>query len=227
MDQYVCVRMVQGWGMDLSLFQFDWYLTWVVFLMNSDRAIYGRYSARQSNDVQGLARALEGALELHKNYPVNKAELAGKVGPALPWKRSEELPAIKERGKFGEAESKKGCVHCHNIREAVTKSYRSLGQPAPDRILAPWPGPERMGVSLQGGERATVSEVRKGTPAEKAGVQAGDRIVRFGGQPILSITDVEWVLWSGPDQGDLKAELDRGGRKLEATLSLPAGWRSP
>jgi hypothetical protein len=225
MDEFVCVRMVQGWGMDLSIFQFDWRATWIVFLMNADRAVYGRYGARQSNDLQGLARALEGALDLHKKFPANKEELAGKVGPALPWKKAEDLPGIREKGKFGEAESKKGCVHCHNVQEGLTKSYRSLGQSAPQRILAGWPGPERMGVALQAGERAAVTEVQRGTPAEKAGLQAGDRIVRFGGQPILSITDVEWVLWSGPDQGDLRIEVDRGGRKVEAVVSLPSGWR--
>src|SRR5688500_18768598 len=51
MERFVCVRIVQGWGLDLSLFQFDWRQTWMVFLMNSDRALYGRYDARQADDL--------------------------------------------------------------------------------------------------------------------------------------------------------------------------------
>ena len=49
MERFVCVRIVQAWGLDLSLFQFDWRQTWMVFLMNSDRALYGRYDARQAD----------------------------------------------------------------------------------------------------------------------------------------------------------------------------------
>src|SRR3954471_5761023 len=97
MDRYVCVRIVQGWGLDLSLFQFDWRTTWTVFLMNADRTIYGRYDAREANDALGLRKALEGALELHQKWPANKAELAGKTGPAPRWKRPEDIPALQEK----------------------------------------------------------------------------------------------------------------------------------
>src|SRR5256712_5285219 len=105
MDRFVCVRVVQAWGLDLSLFQFDWRLTWSVSLMNGDKEIYGRFGPRFQDDLEGLKRALEGSLELHKSYPANKEELAGKKEIAIPWKVPEEMPAIVERGKFRPAES--------------------------------------------------------------------------------------------------------------------------
>jgi len=226
MDQFVCVRVVQAWGMDLSLFQFDWQATWMVFLMNSERVIYGRYGRSSENTVEGLRTALEGALELHKNYPANKAELEGKAGTSLPWKTPEALPAIQEKGKYREAESKGGCIHCHNVLSGVTKSFRAAGQAVPERFAAPYPAPERMGVSLDTKERATVTSVTAGSPAEKGGLQRGDKILRLGGQPILSIADVQWVLFSGPGSGPLKVEFDRAGQKLDAMVTLPPGWRT-
>ena len=46
MEQFVRVRVVQGNGMDLSLFQFDYDLTFAVFFMNADKTIYGRFGTR-------------------------------------------------------------------------------------------------------------------------------------------------------------------------------------
>jgi serine protease Do len=222
MDRYVCVRVVQGYGLDLSLFQFDWRQTWVVFLMNADRGIYGRYDAREANDAVGLRKAMEGALELHEKWPANKAELAGKTGPAPRWKTPEEIPAL---GKPRPVTSRNGCIHCHNILEGGTKSLEALKEPVPARDLAPYPVPQRVGIMLSTKERATVSSVDRNSPAEKSGFREGDRIIRFGGQPILSWADVQWVLYLANDGDAIKVELDRGGTSAEATLTLPAGWR--
>jgi serine protease Do len=226
MDRFVCVRIVQAWGLDLSLFQFDWRQTWTVFLMNSERAIYGRYDARQADDLAGLRKALEGALELHEKWPANQAELAGKTGPALRWKAPEEIPALLEKGKFKPAVGRDGCIHCHNILEGTKKSYKALGDPLPARFSAPYPTPQRVGIMLSTKERATVTDIDKNSPAEKAGIQEGDRILRFGGQPVLSWADVQWVLYTCDDAKPLKVEIDRGGKAVEATLVLPSGWRT-
>ena len=51
MEKFVCVRIIQGWGMDLSLFQFDYELTWAVFLLNADKTIYGRYGYGMSTEA--------------------------------------------------------------------------------------------------------------------------------------------------------------------------------
>ncbi|HLF93336.1 MAG TPA: PDZ domain-containing protein [Planctomycetota bacterium] len=226
MDQFVCVRVVQAWGMDLSIFQFDWRLTWAVFFMSGDKTVYGRFSPRQQDDVEGLRKALEGALELHKKYPANKDELAGKKGIPLPWKAPEEMPAISEKGKFQPAEGKKGCIHCHNVQEGAAKSFKQAGMAVPDRFFAPYPTPQRVGFMLEARDQTRIIDITQGWPAAKAGLQVGDRIVRFGGQPILSIADVQWVLWSSADTATIPVEVDRGGQKVESALALPAGWRT-
>ena len=226
MDRFVCVRVVQGHGLDLSLFQFDWRQTWVVFLLNADRAIYGRYDAREANDVLGLRKAMEGALELHEKWPANKAELAGKTGAPLRWKTPEEIPALQEKGKPRAVTGRNGCIHCHNVLEGATKSYKDLGEPVPERYLAPYPTPQRVGIMLSTRERATVTDIDRHSPAEKAGIKEGDRILRFGGQPVVSWADVQWVLYTHPDPDPVPVELDRAGTLVRVSLLLPPGWRT-
>lgn len=225
MEGYVCVRIVQGYGLDLSLFQFDWRQTWVVFLLNADRAIYGRYDCREANDAIGLRKALEGGLELHEKWPANKAELAGKTGPAPRWPRPEEIPALQEQGKPRPVTGRNGCIHCHNVLEGGTRSLEALKEPVPARDLAPYPVPQRVGLMLSTKERATVSSVDRNSPAEKAGVREGDRIVRFGGQPVLPWADVQWVLYRAEDGDAIRVELDRGGAPVSVSLTLAPGWR--
>jgi serine protease Do len=226
MDRFVCVRIVQAWGLDLSLFQFDWRQTWVVFLMNAERAVYGRYDPREANDLIGLRKALEGALELHEKWPANKAELAGKIGPAPRWKSPEEIPALQEKGRPKPVVGRNGCIHCHNVQEGLTKTHEARGEPVPLQLVAPYPTPQRTGIMLSTKERATVTDIDKNSPAEKAGIREGDRIIRFGGQPVVSWADVQWVLYTCDDSKPVKVEIDRGGKAVEATLVLPPGWRT-
>lgn len=75
-------------------------------------------------------------------------------------------------------------------------------------------------------ERATVTDIDRHSPAEKAGIQVGDRIVRFGGQPVISWADVQWVLHTAADAIPIPVELDRSGKRIDASLVLPPGWRT-
>jgi len=112
------------------------------------------------------------------------------------------------------------------VLEGTTRALRALGEPVPARLTAPYPTPQRVGIMLSTRERATVTDVDRHSPAERAGVQVGDRIVRFGGQPIVSWADVQWVLYTASDAEPIRIDLDRAGRPVEATLVLPSGWRT-
>ena len=75
-------------------------------------------------------------------------------------------------------------------------------------------------------ERATITDIDRHSAAEKAGLKVGDRILRFGGQPVLSWADVQWVLFTAGDTDPLKVEIDRAGERIDAVLVLPPGWRT-
>jgi membrane-associated protease RseP (regulator of RpoE activity) len=233
MEKFVNVRVIQGWGLDLSLFQFDQELTWAVFFMNADKTVYGRYGSRSDHkdttkdiSLDGLKRAMEGALELHKEYPANKKDLAGKAGPKAPFPTPESIPELRGKPNVKPADGTRGgCIHCHQAHDAEVWSLRSAKQPIADKSLWPFPMPDELGLSLDPKERATVTAVAAGSPAEKGGFKTGDKIAKLEGQPILSIADVQWVLHNAKDGSTLKADVDRGGQKASASLALANGWR--
>lgn len=230
LDQFVCVRVVQMWGVDLDLFQFDGHLTWAVFFMNADRAIYGRYGSRSSPDaaqdvsIEGFKKAMEGALELHKAYPADRRALAGKTGATRAWKTAEALPAWAGRFKAGDT-SRRGCVHCHFVDDGWVKSAWMTRHAVPDTLLWSYPMPDALGLSLDPRERATVKGVAAGSAAEKAGFRIGDRIRSLDGQPLLSIADVQWALHVAQEPGTLDADVERGGQAVAVRLPLAPGWR--
>ncbi len=235
MEQFICVRIVQANGLDLGLFQFDYDLTFAAFFLNADRVLYGRYGTRsdlkqaeREMSLEGFGKAMAAALELHKNYPANKAALEGKQALPPRIKVPEEFPTLKGRFQAQvdfEGKPVQSCIHCHQIREAERKLVREAHQPLSDELLFPWPMPDAVGLSFDPKEKATLARVVAGSSAEKDGFKAGDEIVALEGQPILSIADVQWVMQNAATPAKLKADVLRAGKKQSLTLTLAAGWR--
>jgi hypothetical protein len=236
LEKYVRVRVVSTNSLDLSLFQFDYDQSFAVFLLNADGTIYGRFGTRSHRtdwigdvSLPGMAKALEGGLELHAAYPKNKDVLAGKRGPAPEFPTPEKFPMLT--GKYGpklnyEGNVVQSCIHCHQVGDAQKNYYRAKKEAIPEHVLFPYPHPKSQGLVLDPKERATVLKVEPGSPAEKAGLRAGDALLTLDGQPLLSMADVQWVLHRTPAEGKtILAEITRGGAKQSLTLYLPAGWR--
>ena len=234
LDQFVCVRLVQCYGLDRELFQFDPSLTMVSFFMNADGDLYGRYGTRAGKDdaehvsAAGLRAAMTGALVLHKMWREDRAQMREKLSAKKhndsPWSRYEDIPIMK--GRVAPAsEGKKECYHCHWVQGGEILSRRAAAKPIDDRQLWMYPMLDVLGAALDPEQRATIARVLPHTPAAKAGWRAGDQILEMEGQPILSIADVQWVLHRAGDTGKLDITVRRGRRKHQTELELPHGWR--
>ncbi|HET6882477.1 MAG TPA: Trx7/PDZ domain-containing (seleno)protein [Pirellulales bacterium] len=235
LEKFVCVRIINANGLDLSLFQYDYDQSFAAFFLNTDQTIYGRYGTRSHEtesdrdvSVEGFAKALAAALELHERFAENKALLAAKHGLEPLAKAPEELPALK--GKYGSRINYEGnvvqsCIHCHQVGEAMRLVYRAGGRAIPEKLLYPYPLPSVLGLVMDPHERARVRKVEPGSSAERDGWQAGDEIVNLEGQPVLSIADLQWVLHNAGDAHALTAEVVRGSESRKLPLSLGPGWR--
>lgn len=235
-DQFICARIINANTLDLSLFQFDYDVSFAAMFFNGDRTIYGRFGTRAQKDsrakdvtLDGFKKALEGALELHRGYPANKQSLAGKQGNPISAKTPLDYPTLNEKYKpeldwAGKVVG--SCIHCHMLRDAERKTLRDNNLPLPDALVYPSPLPESIGLSFDNHERALIKSVTENSPASAAGFQSSDNISVLEGQPVISVADVQWVLDHAPASGTLKASVIRDGKTKELDISLPAGWRT-
>ncbi len=235
LDQFVCARVINANALDLSLFQFDYDLSFSALIFNADRTLYGRFGSwthqknQHDKSTAGFKRALEGALEIHQGYPSNKPALYGKQSPPSPYQTPVNIPTLD--GKYQMELDWNGkvvpsCVHCHQIGDALRRVHRESREPMPTGLIYPMPAPETIGLTLAQDAAAKVFAVATHSAAASAGFQPGDDIVSLGGQRLISIADLSWVLHRAPASGDLPVVVKRGAAMKSLTLSLPDGWRS-
>ncbi len=133
LEQFVRVRVVGTNGLDLATFQFDTDQSWLVFLLRADGTVYGRFGTRSDHkawaddvSVEGLARALEGALELHKAFPRDQAALAGKRGPEPSFPTPEQYPELKRRSTARRSTTRgRWCPRVSTATRSATRSGRT------------------------------------------------------------------------------------------------------
>ena len=96
------------------------------------------------------------------------------------------------------------------------------------RIRVAWPGlslqpvtpylARRLGWREAGG--FVVTRVERGGPADKAGVQVGDRLVAVNGVTLNSVDDVQRSIYGATVGDRLALRLERGGRRFDTGLVL-------
>jgi serine protease Do len=239
LKSFVRCRIVGTNGLDLSLFEFDTDQSFAVFMFNADRTLYGRYGTRSAQkdwvddvSVEGLGKALQGALQIHREYPSNRPSLIGKQPGKQLFATPEQIPSLATRftSKLDyEGNVVKSCIHCHQIGDAMKEYYRAESKSGkiPDSVLFPYPHPKSIGLILDPKECATVLRVAEGSVAQAAGFKTGDRIETLAGQRMLSFADVQWVLNGVPNEGgQLIASVVRGKETIPLEFKLDQGWRT-
>ena len=233
--EFVCVRLINANTLDLSLFQFDYDLSFSTMFFNGDGTVYGRYGSwthqknSQDRTTAGYKQALEGALAIHRGYPSNKDLLKGKQGRPMPVNDPLQLPELAGKYKREldwDGKVVQSCVHCHQVSDAVRSVYRAEKKTIPQQLVYPMPLPDTIGLTLGSDAATRVETVESGSIAAKAGLQPGDEITSLNGQPLISTADFSWVLHHAFDEGTLAAKVMRAGKETPLNIVLPRGWRS-
>jgi hypothetical protein len=228
--QFVCVRVIQTNGLDLKRFQYDYDMSWAAMIMNADQTIYGRYGTRTASgpasDAQlspaAFRKALERALDIHKNYPTNRDALAGKTGKPPEYATPNHIPGLQERP--AKAVIRQECIHCHMVKEYALRAKWEEGRLSSADLWV-YPMPDQIGLALDIDDGLLVKAVAPGSPAAAAGLSAGDELQTLGGQPLISTADVQWVLHNSPNETRLPVTFRRGGQPQTASFVLSGDWK--
>ncbi len=209
---------------DLSLFKFDYDLTFYAFFLNGHELVYGRYGGRDGGKADArlstasLVATMKRALTMHAR---RKNEKPARRGARQTVR---DLPYFKRVRATGKQAP--NCIHCHHIGGwiAQEKMVRGTFDKRRDTLL--YPLPENIGFSLERDSGITVKSVKAGTPAARAGLRVGDQLLQVGETPILSQGDVIHRLNDVWGTVRLPLVVWRKGAKKKLTVSLSGdAWR--
>lgn len=210
-------------GVDLDTFDFDFDLTWAALFMNSDGHVYGRYGSRDEGpaeaglSLQGLKYAMSEALKAYRAKP--DAKPAGKHGSqAGLFAKPESYPAARRL-------KKDSCIHCHQVHNFQQELFWTRKTWSKDRMWR-YPPAKNVGLRLDVDRGDKVKSVKSGSPADRAGMQAGDVLETLNDRRISSAADVQYALHHAPKAGRIAVTWSRDGRTMKGMLSLSKGWRN-
>lgn len=211
------MRLLKVSGSDLSLFEFDYDLTWMGFFVTPDERVIGRYGGRDASgpdarlSLAGLRHAMNAALEARKDVEKEEAPKRGKAVLA------EEYPAAKRMAK-------NECIHCHQVYEFRREQRIKAEQWKPEERWV-YPLPENVGLTLLVDQGDKVKSVRDGSPAAKAGLKAGDVVRRVNGVRVASQADLQYGLHRAGWKDEIAITWARDGKEQSGKLVLAEGWR--
>lgn len=218
---FIPVRVTSMAGVDLSRFTFDFDLTFAVVFAHADGTVYARYGARDADSAEGrlsmasLVATAKGAFARHQSY--SKAPAPPKLKP----RTIEDLPWFQRK-------KKPKCVHCHTVHDGEMEQARLDKRFDRERFISRYPLPDKLGIVLGVDRQTKVEEVLRSSPASRARVRKGDRLLTVSGIPVLTQADVAYLLHQAPPGATkLPLEVERKGDKLALELKLKKGWKIP
>ena len=215
---FVLVRMLNMRGVNLNIFDFDFDLTWAALFLSADEKIYGRYGNRDADSADrqlslaGLRYAMQQALATHRRRKTD-----GSVASNLPPRTVEQYPAAKRL-------KENACIHCHQVYSFRRQELEARGQWQPEEVWV-YPLPENVGLTIDLHQGNRVQAVRANSPADRAGLRAGDLLQSLNGWSVASVADVQYALHRAPAKSHIRATWQRDGREASADLAPPVDWR--
>jgi hypothetical protein len=244
LKQFVTVRLIDAKPVDLRILPMATYqdldLSWWGYFLSPEGRVYGVFGGRDEisdatriskpaliatlkrvlahhNDPRRLSWNIDGPLPDLQAPLQTPADLAGYSG----WSKKAKLDPKTQAA---------GCVHCHQVAEILREPAIEAKTFHKHNDLQMWPLPENVGIQVDRDNGLLVTGIIKDSPAEKAGLKAGDVLGAAGTdgnmRKLFGQADLRGVLNRMPN--DAKA-LDliylRDGKATAAQLSLTDGWR--
>ena len=211
------VRLTRIEHVDLNLFEFDYDITFMVFFLNAEKKVYGRYGGRDSEgadarqSLKGLNYTMQSVLRMHEREDKDFAPKSGEKPKFIS-----DIPGPRNFGR--------DCTHCHQVREALNAELKKAGRLNRDAVFR-YPPPDNLGLVLDLDRGDTVRAVKEKSAASAAGIKEGDALQKLNGVRIHSYADAQYALDIAPKEGAIDIVWQRDDKLHKEKLALPEGWR--
>ncbi|HEV8293521.1 MAG TPA: PDZ domain-containing protein, partial [Tepidisphaeraceae bacterium] len=115
---------------------------------------------------------------------------------------------------------------CHQVSEIIRQPAIDAGTFDKIRDTQIWPLPENVGIVLDRDDGLLVKSVQPNSPADSAGIKAGDSVAVAGDRRLFGQADFRGVLHRGPQgAGSIPLMWIRDGKIISGNLNVSEGWR--
>ena len=236
--QFITVRLTDAAAIDLRIFPVEGFadldLSWWGWFLSPEGRVYGVFGGRDhvSDATRISTPALRASLRrvLEHHYDPRRAgwDIDGPAPDLSGGSQSpRELPGYEGwlRNSYEDGR-KQTCLHCHQVNDVLRQPAVAAKTFDKQRDFDVWPLPENVGLVLERDHGLLVTNVIVGSPADKAGLKAGDVLGAAGGRRCFSQADFRGVLHRGPrGAGEIEVWWTRGAEAMSGKLAVAAGWR--
>ena len=240
--RFVTVRMIDATQLDLRYFPFkthqDLDLSWWAYFLASDGSYLGVFGGKDhvSDDTRISEVAFVNSLQrvLAHHYDPRRVDWkidlpvghASKIKSGPMDMRGYDLLVAKRPGMTKPHPQHGSCIHCHQVGDMMTLEVLDAGTFNKDQWLGKWPLPENAGIHLDRDDGLLVSKVTEGSPADTAGIRAGDRLGMAEGTRLFGQADFRGVLHrASAGAGKIDVGWQRDGKTHFSELEVEPGWR--
>lgn len=208
------MRLTRVIDVDIHQLEFDFDLTMMTFFLSPEGQVYSRYGGRDSKDAEnrlslaGFRHTMESVLAEHAKKAPQFAE------------RTVEKPQYPRDMNI----TKRGCVHCHNVKEQQEIDLTKAGKWSRDLVWR-YPPPDNIGLIPDVDRGNVVKSLTPESPAAKAGLKSGDQLRFLNRVPIHSFGDALFALDRAPAKGAIDVAWERDGKAMSTKLELGEGWK--
>lgn len=241
LTQFITVRLTDAAAIDFRLFPVEGFadmdLSWWGWFLSPVGKVYGVFGGRDHvSDATRISKpalvaSLLRVLGHHYDPRREKWDIDGPA-PDLSGapKSPRELPGYdgwRLTSHEGDGSVRKqSCIHCHQVNDILRQPAVAAKTFDKQRDFDVWPLPENVGLVLDRDHGLLITNVVRGSAAEKAGLKPGDVIGAAGGRRCFSQTDFRGALHRGPrGAGEIDIWWTRGGEGMSGSLSVADGWR--
>jgi hypothetical protein len=236
--QFITVRLTDAKAMDLRLLPVEGFqdldLSWWGYFLSPEGRVYGVFGGKDhvSDATRISPAALAATLTRVLAHHYDPRRSAWDIdGPAVELagapRNATNLAGYESWFSRGGKEVKaQVCIHCHQVSEILRQPALDAGKFDKLRDTQIWPLPENVGIALDRDDGLLVKSIDPGSPAERAGLRAGDSLAAAGDRRLFGQADFRGVLHRGPaGDGVIPIYWLRNGQVMDGRLQVAGEWR--